>query len=221
MFQRSSLNGDLDTITPSSGARVAANRFPNSTFVELRNSFHVTAIGDSDRCASRLYIRFLRRLDAGNTRCAETIGDVHLVPRFWRSIRGVRGAHPAEGDQSKARDRRLAAAAAATIADVLARWWVNYDGTSVGLRGGTWSYAGDGPIVFRLEDVRFVPGVPVTGTAKWFLRTGRVRAEVSVQGPRGLTGRVRIGWSARAQLGQAWLRGRVGGRLLRATMLAP
>jgi TAP-like protein len=215
------LNGELDTITASSGARVVANRFPNSTFVELANSFHVTAIRDHDRCASRLYIRFLRRLDAGNTRCAEEIGDVHLVPRFWRSIRGVRAARPADGDRSKARDRRLATAAATTVADVLARWWVNYDGTSVGLRGGTWSYSGDGPIVFRLRDVRFVPGVAVSGTARWFRRTGRVRAEVSVRGPRGLTGSVRIGWSAHAQLGQARLRGRIGGRLLRATMLAP
>jgi pimeloyl-ACP methyl ester carboxylesterase len=215
------LNGDLDTITPSAGAREVARRFPTSTFVELRSSFHVTVIGDSDRCASRLYIRFLRRLDAGSTACAKRIGDVHLVRRFWRTIRGVKGARPATGDRSKARDRRLAAAAAATVADVLARWWVNYDGTSVGLRGGTWSYSGDSPVVFSLEDVRFVPRVPVSGTVRWSRGTGRVRAEVTVAGPRGLAGRVRIGWSAHAQLGRAWLRGRVGGRVLRATMLAP
>ena len=42
------LNGDLDNITASSGARVVADRFPRSTFVELQNSIHVTALSDRD-----------------------------------------------------------------------------------------------------------------------------------------------------------------------------
>jgi hypothetical protein len=144
-----------------------------------------------------------------------------LVPRFSRRVDAFRGASPSSGDRSGPRDRRLAAAAAATVADVVARWWVNYDGTSVGLRGGTWSYSGDGPVVFRLQGVRLVPRVPVSGVARWYPRKGKVRAEVSVRGPQGLAGTVRLGWSTHAQLGQAWLRGRIGGRPLRATMLAP
>ncbi len=43
------LNGDLDTITTAADARVVARRFPRSTYVEVRNSVHVTAIGDTDR----------------------------------------------------------------------------------------------------------------------------------------------------------------------------
>jgi pimeloyl-ACP methyl ester carboxylesterase len=42
------LNGDLDTITASSGAREVARRFPGSTFVEVVNSVHVTALADWD-----------------------------------------------------------------------------------------------------------------------------------------------------------------------------
>jgi pimeloyl-ACP methyl ester carboxylesterase len=68
------LNGDLDTITASSGAREVARRFPRSSFVELRNSLHVTVLYDRDACASRLYVRFVRRLDPGDTTCAGARG---------------------------------------------------------------------------------------------------------------------------------------------------
>jgi pimeloyl-ACP methyl ester carboxylesterase len=216
------LNGDLDTITTSAQAQEVANRFPNSTFVELVNSFHVTAIRDSDRCASRIYVRFLRARNAGDTSCAAEIGDVHLVPRFARSIAAVKPANSSGGrDESLRRDRRLAAAAAQTVADVVARWWVNYDGTSRGLRGGTWSYRGSRPVFFTLRDVELVPGVPVSGSVTWRRYRGLVEAEVDVTGPYGRTGTVRLGWDAHEQLGDAVLRGRFGGRVLRATMLAP
>jgi hypothetical protein len=152
-----------------------ARRFPNSTFVELANSFHVTAIRDQDRCASRLYIRFLRRLSAGGTACARRIGDVRLVPRFSRRVDGIRGVRPSSGDRSRPRDRRLAAVAAATVADVVARWWVSTTARASALRGGTWWYSDDGPVVFRLQGVRLVPRVPVSGVARWYPRKGSSR----------------------------------------------
>jgi pimeloyl-ACP methyl ester carboxylesterase len=216
------LNGDLDSITTSAQAAEAASRFPDSTFVELANSFHVTAIRDTDRCASRIYTRFLRTRSAGDTSCADEIGDVHLVPEFARSLRDTKpAASTGPGDESKRRDRRLAAAAAQTVADVVARWWVNYDTTSRGLRGGTWSYRGSRPVIFTLRDVEHVPGVAVSGTVTWRRYRGLVEAKVDVTGPRGPTGVVRIGWDAHEQLANAALRGRIGGRVLRATMLAP
>jgi hypothetical protein len=98
---------------------------------------------------------------------------------------------------------------------------VNYDGTSRGLHGGTWSYSGNRHVVFRLENVRLVPGVRVTGTAHWHRYRGPVTAEVEVRGARGLSGTVRVRWNAHKQLDRARLRGRIGGRALRATMLAP
>ncbi len=216
------LNGDLDTITTSAQAQEVANRFPNSTFVEVVNSFHVTAIRDTDRCASRLYVRFLRKRDPGDTSCAEEIGDVHLVPGFARSLGDVKAAESAgTDDDSRRRHRRLAAAAAQTVADVVARWWVNYDGTSRGLRGGTWSYSGNTPVVFTLDDVRFVPGVSVSGEATWRRYKGKVEAEVDVSGPDGLSGSLRIAWDTHEQLGDATLGGQIRERALRASMLAP
>ncbi len=215
------LNGDLDTITASSGAREVARRFPNSTFVELRNSLHVTVLYDRDACASRLYVRFVRRLDAGDTTCAERVAEVHLVPSYPTSLRRAVPARAREGDRSLRRDRKLASVAAATVADVLARWWVNYDGTSVGLRGGRWSYTGDDRMVFELDKVQLVRGVEVSGTARWSYAGGGVRADVRVRGPSGSTGALAMRWSLRRPHAVAMLGGNVDGRALRATMLAP
>jgi pimeloyl-ACP methyl ester carboxylesterase len=215
------LNGDLDTITASSGAREVARRFPASTFVELQNSFHVTALYDYDGCASALYIRFVRSLDAGDTSCAREIGEPNLVPGFPLSLDETDPAHRASGDESTRNDRRLAAAAARTTADVVSRWMVNYDGTSVGLRGGRWWYSGDAVVVFRLTRVRFVPGVEVTGTARWPTRGGAgITATLHVRGSDGTTGTLRISWPHEPNA-VATLAGTVGGRQLRATMPAP
>jgi len=216
------LNGDLDTITASSGALEVARRFPQSTFVELENSFHVTALYDADGCASQLYVRFVRNLEPGDTSCARQIAQVRVVPTFPASVERTKPAHAAPGDGSSRRDRQLAAAAAATVADVVARWWVNYDGTSVGLRGGRWSYTGDALVVFRLRTARLVPGVEVSGSVRWAYRgDGGVQAEVRVTGPDGAAGDLDMRWSLRRPHALATLQGSVGGRTLRATMLAP
>jgi pimeloyl-ACP methyl ester carboxylesterase len=215
------LNGDLDTITASSGAREVADRFPGSTFVELQNSFHVLALYDRDRCASRIYVHFVRTLRAGDTSCAERVPEVRVLETFPRRLTRTKPAEAAPGDGSTVRDRRLAATAALTVSDVINRWFVNYDGTSVGLRGGRWSYSGDDPVAFALKNVRFVRRVPVSGTARWSPTGGRVRARVRVRGPFGRTGTLRLRWSLGVPLARASLKGEVGGRPLRATMLAP
>ena len=101
----------------------------------------------------------------------------------------------ASGDESTRDDRRLAAAAALTAADVIARWMVNYDGTGVGLRGGRWTYAGYPNVRFQLTNTRFVPGVAVSGTVRWAYEGGASSANVEVRGPGAvLPGSSRIAW---------------------------
>lgn len=214
------LNGDLDTITAPSGAREVARRFPDSTFVEVANSFHVTALYDFDACASSIYVRFVRDLVPGDTSCAGEIGEVNVVPAFAGSLAEVAPARRAPGDDSTRSDRRLAAAAALTAADVIARWMVNYDGVSVGLRGGRWTYAGYPNVRFTLTNTRLVPGVAVSGTVRWAYVGGASRATVEVRGPGGETGTLRLSWT-RAPGAVATITGDVGGRELRATMPAP
>ena len=104
------LNGDLDNITASSGARVVAERFPRSTFVELRNSIHVTALGDLDDCAAPIARRFVETLDAGDTSCAERVKEVRTVDAFPLTAADAEPATSRAGDESRPVDRRVAAA---------------------------------------------------------------------------------------------------------------
>jgi pimeloyl-ACP methyl ester carboxylesterase len=206
------LNGDLDNITASSGALLVASRFPNSTFVETHNTIHVSALSDREHCAAPLVRRFIRTLSAGDTSCAARIAEVRVVDRFPRR---AADAQPAAGAGS-VRARRIAAVAAATVADALQRWLLNYSGTSRGLRGGRWSYTGTKLVRFRFRRTRFARDVPVSGTATWRHGTGAVRARLTVPG-----GHLRARWNVRRQLAEATLTGRIDGRRVRASMLAP
>jgi pimeloyl-ACP methyl ester carboxylesterase len=211
------LNGDLDNITASSGAREVAARFPRSTFVEVANSIHVTAVGDRDDCAAPIVRRFIRRLDAGDTSCADRIAEVRTVDSFPRSAAEVEPAAPLPGDGSSENARRAAAVAAATVADAIARWAINYSGASRGLRGGRWSYRGDRVVRFRFSRARFARDVPVSGTATWRMADGAVRARLRLPG----RGRLQGEWSMQRPLAVATLTGRLGSGRLRASMLAP
>ena len=99
---------------------------------------------------------------------------------------------------------------------------MNFDGTSVGLRGGRWSYFGDRVVHFDLARTRFVPGVELTGKVRWgYNAAGKVRADVQVRGPGGATANLVIRWAGREQNAVAVLTGTVSGRALQATMPAP
>lgn len=214
------LNGDLDTITASSGARRVARTFPRSMFVELHNSVHVTALGDADRCASLIYARFVKSRRAGDTSCARRIPELRVMPRFAQSLGEVDAGRPAPENEAAASGRRIAVASARTVADVLSRWWLNYDGDGVGLRGGRWAYEGDEVVTFYLDAVQLVPGVAVSGTVTWD-RSGPLIARVRTEAPRGVAAELTLRWTLARPLARASLVGWVGGQRLRATMLAP
>ena len=216
------LNGDLDTITTSAQAQEVASRFPASTFVEIENSFHVTALYDSDGCASRLYTRFIKNLALADTSCAQEIAEVRVVPSFPASLADVTPADPAPGDAStvgrppprgrrcgdRGRRRRPLVGelrrdergAARRALDVLRR---------------------PGRLLRPREDA-LRPGVEVTGRVRWGYReAGKVRADVQVRGPGGVTAELVLRWAGREQNAVAQLTGEIGGRTLRATMPAP
>ncbi len=54
------LSGELDSITTPAEGRMVRDQFPSAQFVLVRNSFHVTAIGDTDDCAVRILRAFVR-----------------------------------------------------------------------------------------------------------------------------------------------------------------
>jgi pimeloyl-ACP methyl ester carboxylesterase len=218
------LDGDLDMITPLGDSRRAAALFPRSTLVEVRNVGHVTALADYPGCAAGIVRRFLRTLAPGDVSCAARTPEVHVVPRFPRSVAAAPGAGSAGGqDRSVARDRRAAWAAGWSVGDALARWWLMSGSRGHGLRGGSFVASGDylayAPIRLRLRGVRFVPDLAVSGTVRWDRRTGTVRARLRLGGA--AHGRLRIAWSTGATRAVATLRGTVGGRPARLTMPAP
>jgi len=195
------LAGDLDSLTSPEGARQTADAFPNSTYVEVANMTHVSALSDFDRCASRIVRRFVRTLDAGDTSCASEYNEMRLVDSFARSSREL------EWGSGRERTARIAAA---TLGDVIARWFGMYTYSGTGLRGGTFTTS-DGPKVrWRLKKVRWVRDVKVSGTARWDRTTGRIRANLTVDGPGARPGELRLRWNDRHSHAQASAIGQLG-----------
>jgi pimeloyl-ACP methyl ester carboxylesterase len=217
------LSGDLDSLTPALQAKHSAELFAHSQQVIVQNSFHVTAVGDEDNCASRLVQRFLRELDPGDTSCAQNAAEVHLVPQFVENAADVDPASALPGNTGTDADLRLAAAAAYTVGDALARWWVNYSGFGVGLRGGTFSYRSPSNLTFfTLDHLRWVNDLAVSGNVAWHYNyPGGVTATATLSGNAGQLGRLTMTWQSRAPNAQANIIGTLLGRRIVATMYAP
>ena len=75
--------GDLDSNTSPEGAAMVARQF-GGTLVENVNYTHVSALGDFNRCASRIAQRFVRTLSPGDTSCSKDYNENRLVPHFAR-----------------------------------------------------------------------------------------------------------------------------------------
>ena len=217
------LSGDLDSLTPALQAKRAAKLFENSRHIIVPNSFHVTAAGDEDNCASVIAQRFVRDLDPGDSSCTDHIAEVHLVPRFFATVAEVIPATPAAGNRGTDSDLRVAAAAAYTAGDTLARWWVNFSGEGVGLRGGRFSYRSPTNLTyFTLHKLKWVQDVDVSGKMKWdYNAPGGVVAHITLSGTATESGELTITWDSRVPLAQAAIAGRIGGRKIVATMYAP
>ena len=205
------LDGDLDSLTSPEGARDAAEAFPNSTYVEVANITHVTAISDFGRCASDIVIRFVRTLHAGDTSCASEYAEIRTVDRWARRAVGF-------GDPGARRSVRIAAA---TVADVMARWLAMYGSSGVGLRGGRFTTFGLRDVTFELDGVRLVADVAVDGDVAWHRPTGRVRATVSVGGPGTRVGRIHLRYNDARPRAVIHARGRVGNQKVRLSLPAP
>ena len=106
-------------------------------------------------------------------------------------------------------------------ADVLTRWYNNYSGSGVGLRGGTFRYSGSDVVDFRLRRLEFVRDVAVTGTLTWNRDNGSMRAHVHVDGPRRRDGRLTLRWNDWAPSAQATVVGRLGGEDVGLSTPAP
>jgi pimeloyl-ACP methyl ester carboxylesterase len=216
------LSGDLDSLTPAAQGKKAAALFPHAQQVIVLNSFHVTALGDEDDCASEIVRHFVEFLDPGDTSCAQRIAEVRTVPTFAHRAAELAPAAPIEGNQGTPTDLSVAAAAAFTAGDAIARWWMNLSGSGVGFRGGTFQYSFvRGGYRFQLANDRWVEDVAVSGVIEWAYSTGTVVAHLTLKGPGTEPGTLDLSWDDRRPHATALIRGRIGGRRIAAQMYAP
>jgi pimeloyl-ACP methyl ester carboxylesterase len=214
------LSGDLDSLTSPAGAHIVASRFPSSTFVSVVNGTHVTAVADFGRCTSAIVVHFVATLTAGDTTCARRYNEVRFVESFPRRLADAVPAPPGKTVRSPVIDRRLATVASSTVADVLARWFGNYDRSGVGLRGGHFSYVGNAHVTFALHGLRWVDDVAVSGTLTWDRTTGWIDAAVSVLGPHSESGDLHLRWRDWDTHAVATVQGHIDGRPLDLTLPA-
>jgi pimeloyl-ACP methyl ester carboxylesterase len=228
------LSGELDSITTPQEAGFVTAEFPKARHVIIANSFHVTAEDDTDGCASSILRIFVahpsRRLTSADLRCAKRVPPVRTIGRYRTSFTHLPAATAHAGNGVDTIGRRAATASAETVADLLDRWFNNYTGHGVGLYGGTWTYGGDHTITFHLKNVRLERNLAVSGKITWKRYQSQLACELTVRRvtPSGhpatgtsVTGTVNGHWNTRRKGAIASLGGDLGGRPLRASMLAP
>ena len=98
------LDGEFDQATPVGDARMAAAAWPDSTYVQVANTGHISALDDYQRCASGIVRTFLTGLAAGDTACAARIPAVNAV-RFPAAL-GPRRRRARPPGQPRDRRRR-------------------------------------------------------------------------------------------------------------------
>jgi pimeloyl-ACP methyl ester carboxylesterase len=215
------LSGEMDTTTPNGQGLEATALFSNAAHVLVFNSTHVTAVGDANGCASVLVLNLVQNLNPGNTSCASQIPEIRTVPNFAQAASQLAPATALSGNEGTSEDLQVAAAAVEAAGDAIARWWMNYSGTGVGLRGGTFQYTGNNITSFTLTGYKFTNDVAVTGTMVWNFSSGQISANLSVTGLASESGNLQISWSGTQTHAQATIAGSIAGRHIAATMYAP
>ena len=214
------LSGELDTITTPAEGDIVAARFPNSRHIVVANGLHVVGGAGPDSCGAQLVRHVVRTgglaIPAELEQCAATSPVIRSVGTYPASYDDVE----LPPDTPNTAVARVAVTATNTAADLLDRWWQDYADTGHGLRGGTWSYAGDDRVMFRLRQVRLVRDLPVSGSVVWHRRTGEVSVDLRVPsstGVRTITGR----WNADASDAMARVQAMGSSGTVDLTYLAP
>jgi len=230
------LSGELDSITTAAEGALVVDQFPNARQVTFANSFHVNAAGDSEHCAAgvlRAFVRHPKRpLDPAVTACADTIPPVRAMGTFPLSFTDVTAAQNAPGSTAGVTARKAAVASAATVVDLVDRWYNNYTSTGYGLRGGRWSYSGNHVVKYQLHSVRFTRDLAVSGSFVWKYYQHTMQVDLSVtrvkpgngqpvSGPSALAGVLHGHWDTRAAGAVARMHGQLRGRPIVVTFPAP
>jgi pimeloyl-ACP methyl ester carboxylesterase len=210
------LTGDLDTITTPQQGDQAAALFPHAVRLIVKNTGHVSAVGDVDACASVIVRQFIAREPIDRV-CTATIPALRLVPAFARRVADVTPATALRGNAADAQALGIAAAAVQTAGDALVR--VQYLGATqaLGLRDGysTATTHGDRSTI-TLHGVEWTASLPVRGSVDFNSTSGAVTAQLRLP-----SGTLRATWRAYANAAVATISGTLNGMPVRASMPAP
>jgi pimeloyl-ACP methyl ester carboxylesterase len=196
------LGGRLDVRTPVENATATAAQLPRASVVTLRGAGHDATDSDLTGCIARALTRFVADRPVGDP-CRGRDNGVNPIPAPPRSLSAFRSAPGVGGVRGRALFAVLD-----TVQDAIVTAAQLQDGGLAlrggGLRGGRFSFSEDTGNL-RLRRYRFVPGLRVTGTVR--ADEADLVGRLSVQGPRGTSGFVR--------LTRTGATGRLGGRNVR------
>ena len=218
------LSGDLDNMTTMADGAAAAKAFPNGMQLIIANGFHVNALPHSrSSCGAAIVHRFITSLQPGDTRCAQDVPPVRLLPQFARRSTELDPASALPGNQADPEQLRMANAALFTVADVLTRVKNNSSEHGAGLRGGDFKIATQGARVrVTLSQIRWTEDLAVSGSIDAPTgRTGVVHASLHLVAASGQTGEISVGWPEGTVDSTAQMQGAMQGRPLLASAPAP
>jgi pimeloyl-ACP methyl ester carboxylesterase len=227
------LSGELDTVTSTAEGKATAALFPAARFIETTNMTHESAIADEgyyitpngqdlSQCIGPIVRRFIDSGGSvGDTSCVPRIRPIRTVPAFATTYAAVQPATPTAGNKTDETGLKLASAAAETVGDVLAEYYVNSEGSGSGLRGGSFDFNNsDTGYVFDLDHVKWTSDLAVSGQIDWNQLSGEITAHVSFSA-KGHSGKLAITWNDRDTDATAALSGDIDGARLSAERLAP
>ncbi|HTT98989.1 MAG TPA: alpha/beta fold hydrolase [Rhizomicrobium sp.] len=217
------INGELDMLTTPAEGDIVTAQYKNAQHVIIANSFHVDALEDVDDCTQEIIRRFVSTLDTGDTSCAANVKPVRLVPNFVQHAADAIPAAPSSGNTASTAQLAQVSAAVQTAGDVIARWNINYSGSGLGLRGGTWTFTQGGDFIanFTMTNVLWTTDLPVSGTARWNLNNGAVREDIAFTDANGEPATLTARWNDRDHEAVATITGTIGSNKISATMPAP
>ena len=227
------LSGELDTVTSPSEGRATAGLFPNAIFIETPNTIHEVAIGDGGvfvppngedlaGCIGPIVRHFIASGGStGNISCLASIRPIRTVPRFVRTYAELVPAMAEPGNSASQDELRLASAAAETIGDAVARYYVTTSGRGAGLRGGNFRLdtSATGYII-TLSRAKWTNDTAVSGLIVWDQFHGSIKATVRVTAP-GHDGFILAYWYDREPAAVVRMRGTIDGSHLEAKRIAP
>jgi pimeloyl-ACP methyl ester carboxylesterase len=204
------VSGDLDNITSVAEGEAAARAWPRATHVVIGNGLHVNALPRGrSHCAVEIVRRFLLTHAARGVACAAP--PALLVDGFVREASQLVPPEPLPRDRGGAGEHALAAAAIATLGDVL-----RHPDLTLGLRGGRVTRVGTQG-AHRLEAVRYTEDVTVSGVVQTREPRATGTARLELRGPGGPQGTLKLRWNGTALIAE----GRLRGRLVRVRAPAP